>query len=235
MSKKKIGIIIGVIVGLVVMWFIYKAFLLHMYYYISWDTFDYNKSSGDIQITTVETTSSKTSQLGVSFLLPEGFIFDKEKTDKSEPNSIAYSDALGRTIITYFRENDLSSRLLDVKRGINVSKILKKNQVTSMVDVMKYLDQHQKNKITFLSSLEEIQTQYVMVMLSMMSLPNGEYYYITGDYDGYFIQQKNTMLLYLFHDEKVYEFSFHNSFKDITTKFTQADIVKFASTVTFEK
>lgn len=234
MSKKKIGIVIGAIVGLVVMWFIYKAFLLHMYYYISWDTFDYDKSLGEVEISTVETTNSKTSILGADFVLPEGFVFDKEKTDKSESDTMIYSDTLGRVIITYFREAELSGRLEEVKRGINVSKILKKNHVSSMVDVMKYLDQHQKSKVTFLSSLEDIQTQYVMVMLSMMSLPNGEHYYITGDYDGYLIQQKNTVLLYLLHNDMVYEFSFHNPSRDATTKFTQADIVKFASAVTFE-
>lgn len=234
MSKKKIGIIIGSIIGLVVMWFLYKAFLLYMYYPISWDSFDYNKSLGDIEISHVETTGSKTSRLGASFVLPEGFTFDKEKTDKSEPNTMVYSDTLDRVIITYFGKSDLSGRLKDVRRGINVSKVLKNNQVSSMVDVMKYLDQHQKSKVTFLSSLKDIQTQYVMVMLTMMSLPNGEHYYITGDYDGYLIQQKNTMLLYLLHGHMVYEFSFYNPSKDVTTKFTQADIVKFASMITFE-
>lgn len=232
MNKKNIGFIILGVIGAVVLWFLYKAFLLHIYYYITWESFDYTKGLGEIEIYEERATGSREKFENASFVLPEGFSVDEKKAASAEPGSKIYSDSLGRVLMTYSKDDSLADRLKEVKRGISVEKILKKNHVSSMLDVMKYLDHHKKEDVTFLSSVEDIQTQYVMVMLAMIGLPNGENYYITGDYHGYLIQQKNIMLLYLLHDETVYEFSFVGT---KTSKFSQADIVKFASTVTFEE
>lgn len=201
-SRVRIIIIVGCVV-------LFLCFLfLHLF-----SVFSVNKviSTDDIihyqgSFTLKEGDSCDVDWSDVSLCIPDSFSL----VNTNDSSIRAYADSSNRSIIMGFVDVSLEEEI--EIHGIQAEKFMKKYQFKDFVDVLHYYEKHQKEKISIFSFPSSVKEYYVIWSLVNLFLPEGDFYYINGDYYGYLVKQKNNYVVYLYHNNgKLYSIYFANS------------------------
>lgn len=189
--------------------FILIFFILYSLFYV----FSVNKIISDNNIirykgslTLKEGETCNVVWRDVSICIPDSF-FQVETTDDS---FLGYTDSSSRHILMAPVQGTLKGEIETY--NINAEKFMKKYQFQDVVDVLHYYEKNQKERISVFSFPHSTKEYYIIWALINVYLPEGDLYYIEGDYYGYLIKQKNNYTVYLYNDSgKLYNISFGNS------------------------
>ena len=103
-------------------------------------------------------------------------------------------------------------KFLSVDDKVDVSEFKQKYQFSSTIDVLHYFEEHQHEKFSLFSKISDVRDYYIMWNLVNSLLPEGDLYYIEGDFQGYLVKQKNNYWFYFYDDNgNKYSISFGNS------------------------
>lgn len=224
--KKRIRFIIGLLVLIILVVVIYRGFLIFGKYKVS---YSYEAIRDERIITKGDTCSFLFDNF--SLCLPEGFSYSRDKS--VEGHMYVYGDSFDRYLTISPLEDSLPTFFKNKKEQEEASHLLKKANISTMVDLLKYLDQHAKDKFHFFSSLDDVKLHYFTTTIADNFIPEGEErLYIAGDYSGYIIHHKNSYDVNLCWNGVRYNlyFSSGNSQK----KFTEEEILSIVSSIQFE-
>ena len=203
--NRKWVIVISIIVFILVMLMLYQWFLV-----TSTNKVISSKSiinyKGTIHLT--EGTNCNNSFNNLTFCVPDGFL----KKESSDNSLVMYTDSDSRYFMIGKFQNSLEQEILDLDDNINVKKFMEKYQFQDIVDILHYYEKHEQKEFSFLSFPSSIKEYYVIWSLVNIYLPEGDLYYIDGDYYGYLVKQKNNYWFYFYDDNgNKYSISFGNS------------------------
>lgn len=224
MKRKIIFIIVVVLLALVLLgYFGYHAYLLRKYH------ISYNYEAITEEVFISSGMSCEQEEVDFSFCLPDGFSYDAQN---SVNDMVIYTDEAGRMLSVVPLTDDLSY-LFDSATSddvtLNVNSILKKMDVSDMVDLLHYLDEENTESLSVFSSVEDIQLNYIASTIANFTLSFGNRrFYIVGDYSGYVISYNNQYDVNLCHQGMRYNFSFTGG------EFTESEIKQFVGSVCFD-
>ena len=226
MNRKRIvKIILGVIILVVLGFLLYKAFLLYFAYRITdEDIIDYQGT-----ITVDKSDTCDVAFDGFTMCIPEGF-----SNEKTSEDTVVYADSERRFVMGSRSLEDLDKNIFDLDNNIDVEQFMKKYHFSTMTDVLHYYENHQNEKPHLFSKFSDIRDYYIIWNLVNVYLPEGDLYFIEGDYDGYLVQQKNNYYFYLYHNQNYqYHVSFGNS--DLSDNyFTKDNVISILSSLKYE-
>ena len=125
---------------------------------------------------------------------------------------IGYTDSQNRFVLAGEVQENFDDDILSIDDKVDVLEFKKKYQFTSTLDVLHYLEEHQDEDFNLFSKTSDVRYYYIIWNLVNDLLPEGELYYIEGDYQGYLIKQKNNYYFYFYDDNgNKYHISFGNS------------------------
>ncbi len=225
--NRKWVIVISIIVFILVMLMLYQWFLV-----TSTNKVISSKSiinyKGTIHLT--EGTNCNNSFNNLTFCVPDGFL----KKESSDNSLVMYTDSDSRYFMIGKFQNNLEQEILDLDDNINVKKFMEKYQFQDIVDILHYYEKHEQKEFSFLSFPSSIKEYYVIWSLVNIYLPEGDLYYIDGDYYGYLVKQKNNYTIYLYDKNDVlYKISLQDS-KTSDAYFSIDNVKKILSTIHFQ-
>ncbi len=226
---KVFKVVVIVVLFLVSVFFLYKGYLVYFKYHIR--NFQYIPVQGEKAILTSKECSLSLGDF--SICLPDSFSLDVDKTYVKD--GISYFDSFGHVIISVVRDNDLEADIRRVTEDTDedFSRVINRYQIYNLMDILHYLDEHMNDSISVLSSVSDIQMSYISKKLVDANLPNGDVYYLSGNYQGYLVKQSRNYYIYIYHDDKIYEFTFLNSPSD-TDYFNDDIVLDILSSVRFK-
>ena len=233
MRNKKIKKIVFIIIGLLVIWLLYKSFILFYFStrYVSQDVdklFPYNKEIYNLKI---KNNGKANKVFGpdyakINFYVPARFelITDKAESGLVMDDCDFYAKDLkdkkfDSAILMCERNFDniynLSYFGIDIDEFpyLNSSKIVNKYDIDNTLELIKYYEKHYKNKLTIFNSDDEIKMKYIAGMYSN-SLPSyNRFFYLENDLEGYMTESvdRNHYQAILYFRNNVYSISFFNS------------------------
>lgn len=224
-KKRIIKFLIFVLILIFIIYFLYSLFY----------AFSINKiiSDGDIirykgSLTLKEEDVCDFVWHDVSICIPDSF----SRVESTDDFFLGYADSNSRYIVMAPFQGSLEEEIRAY--NINVQRFMKKYQFQDIVDVLHYYEKNKKERIPVFSLPHSTKEYYVIWSLINLYLPEGDLYYIEGDYYGYLIKQKNNYTVYLYNDNgKLYNISFGNSnVKD--HYFTDENIQDILSSIRFK-
>lgn len=224
--KKKILFILGIVIIAFIVFLGYRSYLVYFKYKVVVD--EYVPTKGTLGLSSTEECDFHFK--GLSICLPDGFTKDLDRKDNDF--DVLYSNG-EVDIAMSLMKNDLSSSIEDIDKHIDAKKIMKKYDISTMTDVLHYLDKHGKDKFTIFSKLSDIQFYYVARTLVDLLVPTGDVYYLDGDVgEGYMIKQKNNYFVYLYNGNNKYVISFYQEQLD-DDYFNDDNVYKILSSIQF--
>lgn len=225
--SRKWGIVISIIVFVLVILTLYQWFLV-----TSTNKAISGKSiinyKGTIHLTEGEICNNSFNNL--TFCVPDGF----SRKESSDDSLVMYADSSDRYLMIGKFQNSLEQEILDLNEDINVKKFMEKYQFQDIVDVLHYYEKHEQKEISFLSFPSTIKEYYVIWSLVNIYLPEGDLYYIDGDYYGYLVKQKNNYAIYLYDkNDALYNISLQDN-KTSDGYFSIDNVKKILSTIHFQ-
>lgn len=200
---KSIKIIIGLLLFFFIAYLACKVFIVYFEYKVITDpVVDFHGT-----IILEKTTSCDYTFGKFSVCVPSSFSL----IDAGD-GVIGYTDSQNRFILGGEVQENFDDDILSIDDKVDVSDFKKKYQFSSTVDVLHYLQEHQNKKFNLFSKTSDVRDYYIIWNLVHMLLPEGDLYYIEGDYHGYLIKQKTNYYFYFYDDNgDKYHISFGNS------------------------
>lgn len=202
-DAKNIKLIIWLLIFVFVAYLICKVFIVYFEYRITTDPVIAFRDTITLKINkTCDYTFGN-----FSVCVPEDFSLLNVDEDV-----IGYTDSQNRFVLAGEVQGNFDDDILSIDDKVDVLEFKKKYQFTSTLDVLHYLEEHQDEDFNLFSKTSDVRYYYIIWNLVNDLLPEGELYYIEGDYQGYLIKQKNNYYFYFYDDNGTkYHISFGNS------------------------
>lgn len=224
--KKSVRFIIGLLVFVMLVIVFYRLFLIYGKYKVS---YSYEAIHDEKIITKGDTCSVLFDNF--SLCLPEGFSYSKDKS--VEGHMYVYGDAFDRNLTISPLEDSLPTFFHNKREKEEAARLLEKANIFTMVDLLKYLDQHAKDKFHFFSSLDDVKLHYFTTTIADNFIPEGEErLYIEGDYSGYIIHHKNSYDVNLCWNNMRYNLYFSSG--NSQNPFTEEEVLSIIHSIQFE-
>ena len=222
--RKGVRIAIGLLILVVIGWLAFKAFLVYLGYRVTEDPII--KFRGTITLN--QSNTCDVSFKGFSMCVPDGFALTNVWDD-----IVHFRDLEKRDIMGGKYDITLEDDILDIDSDIDAEEFMKKYHFSTRNDVIHYYVKHQNDQFPLFSKISDVKDYYTIWKLVNVILPEGDLYYIDGDYEGYLIKQKNFYLFYLYDGDFLYSISFRNTdLKD--NYFNDDNVFSIVSSVRFE-
>ncbi len=202
-ESKSIRIIVILLVFVFIVYLAVRGFIIYFGYRLETD--DFIRFQDTITLEKNRTCDYTFGDFSVC--LPDSF-----SLIQADDDVIGYTDAQKRYVLAGEVEGDFDSDILSVDDKVDVSEFKQKYQFSSTIDVLHYFEEHQHEKFSLFSKISDVRDYYIMWNLVNSLLPEGDLYYIEGDFQGYLVKQKNNYWFYFYDDNgNKYSISFGNS------------------------
>ena len=202
-ESKSIRIIVILLIFVFVVYLVVRGFIIYFGYRPETD--DFIRFQDTIILEKNRTCDYTFGEFSVC--LPDSF-----SLIQAEDDVIGYTDSQNRYVLAGDVEGDFDSDILSVDNKVDVSEFKQKYQFSSTIDVLHYFEEHQNEKFSLFSKISDVRDYYIMWNLVNSLLPEGDLYYIEGDYYGYLVKQKNNYCFYFYDDNgNKYSINFGNS------------------------
>lgn len=232
MRNKRIRRFIFIVIMIVLIWVLYKCFILFYYgsRYVSENvknTFPHNKEIYSLKIKNNGLANKKFNSNWLNVYIPKDFELttDKAKSGLVMDNCDLYmknlfdKDNYDSAILLCNRYFDNSSNLdfygIDsrVFPYLEPYKILEKYSIDDNVDLIKYYEKHYNDKLSIFSDSSLIKMNYIAKTYSENTLPSySKFYYLENDLRGYLVMSvsKNHYQAIFMFGDNTYSISFFN-------------------------
>lgn len=234
--NKRIRKFIFIVIGILLIWFLYKCFIL--FYYgsrnvneVEDNAFPYNKEIYSLKINNNGLANKKFNSNWLNVYIPKDFelITDKAKSGLVMDNCDLYmknlsdKDKFDSAILLcnrYFNDTgnlDFYGIDSSIFPYLEPYKILEKYSIDDSVGLIKYYEKHYNDKLNVFSDSNLIKMNYIAKTYSENVLPSySKFYYLENDLHGYLIEsvsKNHYQAIFTFNDD-TYSISFFNKNAD---------------------
>ncbi len=168
----------------------------------------------------IDKSLQNTTFQDISIYIPEAFELDSHQKEentgcyllKEEMSETSQAKIYLSSLITLKKDLEELKKDSSFISEKTITKLEKKYNLNDPIDYMKYYKEHQNDKKTIFTSMQQIAfDNYIQNYISIISFGgNGETYFLTGDLKGYMYQNEKAFTLLLVEENKIYTVNLYN-------------------------